>query len=216
VAFRGVTGPRIEDDVGVQGALPRRVGVNDLRTASISSRFEDVIVQKSPARPLYSEHSFVTWSSPFRGMAALLLTTFPSAIDGHPEPTPADDLRLTLPEIRLPLRYPRSRADVAQSVEHQLPKLRVAGSIPVVRSKKGPGNGAFLRLVFRPGSSYDASRVTPEVTGPTEARHHRSGFVMVPLRSFKVSGKTVAASALSLIGRYSVATFLSLRAVAPG
>jgi hypothetical protein len=32
------------------------------------------------------------------------------------------------------LRYPDRSADVAQSVEHQLPKLRVAGSIPVVRS----------------------------------------------------------------------------------
>jgi hypothetical protein len=31
-----------------------------LAPASISSRFEDVIVQKSPARPLYSEHSLVT------------------------------------------------------------------------------------------------------------------------------------------------------------
>jgi hypothetical protein len=34
-------------------------------------------------------------------------------------------------------------ADVAQLVEHQLPKLGVAGSSPVVRSKKGPGTGAF-------------------------------------------------------------------------
>ena len=32
------------------------------------------------------------------------------------------------------IRYPDRRADVAQLVEHQLPKLRVAGSNPVVRS----------------------------------------------------------------------------------
>jgi hypothetical protein len=35
-------------------------------------------------------------------------------------------------------------ADVAQSVEHQLPKLRVAGSIPVVRSSKAQVIGTFL------------------------------------------------------------------------
>ncbi len=34
--------------------------------------------------------------------------------------------------------YNAERADVAQSVEHQLPKLRVAGSIPVVRSLENP------------------------------------------------------------------------------
>jgi hypothetical protein len=40
-------------------------------------------------------------------------------------------------------------ADVAQLVEHQLPKLRVAGSIPVVRSEERPGepvNGAAKGL----------------------------------------------------------------------
>jgi hypothetical protein len=36
-------------------------------------------------------------------------------------------------ERRMRYRGPE-RADVAQLVEHQLPKLRVAGSIPVVRS----------------------------------------------------------------------------------
>src|SRR5213080_4064398 len=30
-------------------------------------RFEDVIVQKPPARRVYCEHSFVTWSAPLRG-----------------------------------------------------------------------------------------------------------------------------------------------------
>src|SRR6059036_1081736 len=32
VAFGGVPGPRFEDDVGVEGALARRLGVDDLRT----------------------------------------------------------------------------------------------------------------------------------------------------------------------------------------
>jgi hypothetical protein len=32
----------------------------------IRARFEDVIVQKSPAAPVHSEHSFVTWSSLLR------------------------------------------------------------------------------------------------------------------------------------------------------
>ena len=35
---------------------------------TISSMFDAVIVQKSPAAPLYSEHSFDRWSSPLRGM----------------------------------------------------------------------------------------------------------------------------------------------------
>src|SRR6187431_501481 len=30
---------------------------------------DEVIVQKEPARPVYCEHSFVTWSSPVRGEA---------------------------------------------------------------------------------------------------------------------------------------------------
>src|SRR6266567_4529001 len=33
----------------------------------IALRFEDVIVQKEPAAPVYCEHSFVTRSSPLRG-----------------------------------------------------------------------------------------------------------------------------------------------------
>ena len=41
------------------------------------------------------------------------------------------------------VRYPERDADVAQSVEHQLPKLRVAGSIPVVRFEKPPHVGGF-------------------------------------------------------------------------
>jgi hypothetical protein len=36
---------------------------------------------------------------------------------------------------RLAMRYPERHADVAQLVEHQLPKLGVAGSSPVVRFK---------------------------------------------------------------------------------
>ena len=32
--------------------------------------FEDVIVQKDPAAPVYCEHSFVTWSCPFRAECA--------------------------------------------------------------------------------------------------------------------------------------------------
>jgi hypothetical protein len=42
-------------------------------------------------------------------------------------------------------------ADVAQLVEHQLPKLRVAGSIPVVRSsgiKQRPQMPAMRAMAF--------------------------------------------------------------------
>ena len=47
--------------------------------------------------------------------------------------------------VRLPLsprrgEGERSVAEVAQLVEHQLPKLRVAGSSPVFRSKGEAGN----------------------------------------------------------------------------
>ena len=37
-------------------------------------------------------------------------------------------------------------ADVAQLVEHQLPKLRVAGSNPVVRSIESPAQAGFSRF----------------------------------------------------------------------
>jgi hypothetical protein len=48
------------------------------------------------------------------------------------------------PELERRLRYLGAcRADVAQPVEHRLPKPRVAGSIPVVRSSKALENGAF-------------------------------------------------------------------------
>src|SRR5207253_7589835 len=33
----------------------------------MSLRFEDVIVQKPPARRVYCEHSLVTWRAPLRG-----------------------------------------------------------------------------------------------------------------------------------------------------
>src|SRR5205823_6345286 len=48
------------------------------------------------------------------------------------------------------LSYPASYAGIAQLVEHQLPKLRVAGSSPVPRSQKSPGNQGFSRLRFVP------------------------------------------------------------------
>src|SRR5688572_9134825 len=47
---------------------------------SISSRLEDMIVQKSPAPPLYSEHSLVTWRSPLRAMLLSFWTASPSGI----------------------------------------------------------------------------------------------------------------------------------------
>src|SRR5207344_2416789 len=39
----------------------------------IASKFEDAIVQKEPASPVYSEHSFVTYSVSFRGALMLML-----------------------------------------------------------------------------------------------------------------------------------------------
>ena len=42
-------------------------------------------------------------------------------------------------EARALLQSSRYQADVAQLVEHHLAKVRVAGSNPVVRSKKSPG-----------------------------------------------------------------------------
>src|SRR6187431_2794413 len=41
-----------------------------LEPTSMASTFEDVIVQNWPAWPAFSEHSFVTWSSPLRGKEA--------------------------------------------------------------------------------------------------------------------------------------------------
>ncbi len=39
-------------------------------------------------------------------------------------------------------------ANVAQLVEHQLPKLRVAGSNPVIRSKRKDATNVSLRFFF--------------------------------------------------------------------
>src|SRR5213592_2362328 len=43
-----------------------------------------------------------------------------------------------------------ARADVAQLVERRLPKPKVAGSRPVVRSHERPGNTKFLALRLDP------------------------------------------------------------------
>ena len=55
--------------------------------------------------------------------------------------------------VRLPLSPQRrlersSFAEVAQLVEHQLPKLRVAGSSPVFRSKGLDGSGRRRQPLF--------------------------------------------------------------------
>jgi len=49
--------------------------------------FEDLIVQKEPAPPVYPEHSFVTWRSPLRGdadneaaTAGRVVPTLPGAV----------------------------------------------------------------------------------------------------------------------------------------
>ena len=57
-------------------------------------------------------------------------------------------------------RGKRSVAEVAQLVEHQLPKLRVAGSSPVFRSKGEAGN-----LDGRLSASFIASELLPAFWG---------------------------------------------------
>jgi hypothetical protein len=65
-----------------------------------------------------------------------------SACGAAPPDTAAAAASLSQPTGRgrsghaLRLRYPGVHADVAQLVEHQLPKLRVVGSSPIVRSRK--------------------------------------------------------------------------------
>jgi hypothetical protein len=56
------------------------------------------------------------------------------------------------------------RADVAQSVEHWLPKPGVVGSSPIVRSRVGPGNRAFLRLDEMPEQPARLSYPDPPLT----------------------------------------------------
>src|SRR6476619_6904385 len=69
-----------------------------LEPTLISGMFEDVIVQKSPAWPVYCEggHSFVTWSSPLRGElpAALATANAPAATTDRSSPRIALTLRL--------------------------------------------------------------------------------------------------------------------------
>ena len=57
-----------------------------------------------------------------------------------PESRPAGSCRSRFAKSRARIRC---TAGVAQLVEHQLPKLRVAGSNPVPRLHKGSGNRAF-------------------------------------------------------------------------
>jgi hypothetical protein len=57
----------------------------------ISRRFEDVITQKEPARPVYGRQSFVTWSCLFR--------LFFSDADTEAAPLPSVRIRATRPAI---------------------------------------------------------------------------------------------------------------------
>jgi hypothetical protein len=62
-----------------------------------------------------------------------------------------------------------SNADVAQLVEHQLPKLRVAGSNPVVRSlpiEIGPAPPAIMISI---GSAFDQRVHEPTPAEPASA-----------------------------------------------
>src|SRR5437660_3482412 len=64
---------------------------------SISLRFEDVIVQKPPARRVYREHSFVTWSAPLRGELPPSLSSFREADTDVLAPGPLASLPLQPP-----------------------------------------------------------------------------------------------------------------------
>jgi hypothetical protein len=84
-----------------------------LEPTSICLRFEDVIVQKEPGRPLYSEHSLVTWSTPLReedfendGDAPTpvgeIVTEFDGAI-GKDDPWPSQALMTIIAAIAVAL-----------------------------------------------------------------------------------------------------------------
>ena len=69
-----------------------------------SSRFEGNDSCNSPARPAYSEHSLITWSSPLRGMAPLLPG---SRASGAPEVSKATPDRLETSALSWTVqRYP--------------------------------------------------------------------------------------------------------------
>jgi hypothetical protein len=96
---------------------------------------------------------------------------------------------------RVDRRYNPPRADVAQLVEHQLPKLRVAGSNPVVRSsvrraharlRRGAGGGPLR--AHSAAASPPPRRATPRTLGfvaisntrpPDPSGHHRAAGVPV-------------------------------------
>jgi hypothetical protein len=71
-ADRSVAIPRVEDDITVQQARRNssRLVIKDLRADFDLGQIDDVTVQWSPGRPLSCEHSFVTWSCPFRSDCA--------------------------------------------------------------------------------------------------------------------------------------------------
>src|SRR5262245_38679754 len=77
-----------------------------------------------------------------------------------------------------------AHADVAQLVEHQLPKLRVAGSNPVVRFEKAPLRRVFVcRRSWMASSSLSLSltaiqdRQQMRLTGYRRARKESNGAI---------------------------------------
>ncbi len=66
MAERQLAIPDIEDAIAIQGAGNQIASLraNSLEPTVIAFRFDMVIVQKEPARPVYTEHSFVRWRAP--------------------------------------------------------------------------------------------------------------------------------------------------------
>ena len=59
------------------------------------------------------------------------------------------NLQLATRNLKLPLKYHIVLAGIAQLVEHQLPKLRVAGSSPVSRSMEVRMANVEFRIIMK-------------------------------------------------------------------
>jgi hypothetical protein len=92
-----------------------------LEPTSISVTSEDVIVQTSPAWPVYSEHSFVTWRSPLRGKDAESEATVPAPVVARLD-TPG--LAVGLTGFTDPSAHPPAASAAAQ--KHTLTTRRMA------------------------------------------------------------------------------------------
>jgi hypothetical protein len=145
-------------------------------------------------------HGFGVGHAPFRGFAVTRNERLRATGRSH-----RDGLRWTLP------------ADVAQLVEHRLPKPRVVGSSPIVRSGKGPHTRAFFVRGDAPArqslsADHAGFRASPERDAGSARLAH--GLRAVRLAASTSSqGQRMSASSLSKVADSAIALVQRMNSV---